>query len=103
MSKVHVCFAQISAPGKYDSDGQVCEGRYTISDDGVVTLTDYDGKPVRDKQGRTYERKPGANETPHQVAQRLTRHFRNVLLGKDPDSAPARSPISYPQSWDHPA
>jgi hypothetical protein len=61
-----------------------------------VTLCDRQGVAVRDQHGRTHERKPGPNETPHQVAARLMKHLRLVLLGKDPDRVGFGKEIEYP-------
>jgi hypothetical protein len=52
--------------------GQVAEGRYTW-EDGVVTLVDQDGTPLRDRKGKVYEKKLTPQEDPHTIARRLTK------------------------------
>jgi hypothetical protein len=94
--KIYTVFATVNPP-KGDDQGVTCEGKYTISDDGTVTLCDRQGVAVRDQHGRTHERKPGPNETPHQVAARLTKQLRLVLLGKDEDRVGFRAPLKYPK------
>ena len=96
--EVHRVITQVRAPnGKLNDHGQVCEGRYTLAD-GKVTLTDVNGKPVRDAKGNTYSRKiePGGNAKA--VAAKLTREFRLVLLGKTISAAEFSRPIEYPKS-----
>jgi hypothetical protein len=95
--KIYTVFATVSLPKDAGDEGVVTEGRYTIAADGTVTLCDLKGVPVRDQHGRTHERKPGPNETPHQVATRLTKHLRLVLLGKDEDRVGFRAPLKYPK------
>ena len=93
--RIYTVLATVTLP-KGDDTGAVTKGRYKISDDGTVTLCDRQGVAVRDQHGRTHERKPGPNETPHQVAARLTKHLRLVLLGKDKDRVGFRAEIQYP-------
>ena len=76
------------------------EGRYIVEEtaDGcVVTLTDKAAKPVRDHLGRGYSHKLNDNESAnaHQWAQRLTKQFRLVLLGKDATAAGTK--LNYPK------
>src|SRR5215468_1105690 len=99
--KVRVVFAQVRAPQESDgSDGQVVEGRYIVeetADGWVVTLTDKAGKPVRDHLGRTYSHKLKENDSAsaHAWAQRLSKQFRLVLLGKDATAAATK--LKYPK------
>jgi hypothetical protein len=51
--------------------------------DGVVHLTDRQGNPVRDHNGKLYSRKLEAGDTAKAVAGRLTKDFRYMLRGKD--------------------
>jgi hypothetical protein len=52
--------------------GQVAVGRYTW-ENGIVTLVDHDGVPLRDRRGKVYEKKLTPQEDPHVVAGRLTK------------------------------
>lgn len=62
---------QVVAPGRGHQHGVVTEGRYIVTGD-VVTLTDRDGRPVRDSDGRQYTAKLGSDHH-KQVAARLTK------------------------------
>jgi hypothetical protein len=72
----------------------VCEGRYILAD-GKVTLTDIDGKPVRDAKGNTYSRKIGPDGNARAIAGKLTKEFRLVLLGKSAPASGFSGPIAY--------
>jgi hypothetical protein len=98
MPEVFSVTVQIRAPRGGDA-GQVCHGCYTLAD-GVVTLTDRDGSPVRDEHGKLYTRKlgPGATVADADIAGRsLTKEFRLALLGKTPSSERFSRPLDYPK------
>jgi hypothetical protein len=59
-------------PPSGDFPGQVAEGRYTW-EDGVVTLVDHDGVPLRDRRDKVYEKKLTPEEDPHVIGCRLTK------------------------------
>lgn len=63
MSDVRRVIAQVQAP-KPGDDGRVTYGYYRI-DDGVLTMTDESGIPVRDRNGErvTHTLRPGDKET----------------------------------------
>jgi hypothetical protein len=94
MIEVHSVIVQVKPPGP-NFPGQVAHGRYTVTD-GVVTLTDHDGNPVRDGEGRTYTEKLEPSGDARAVAGRLTKRLRAVLRGESPD-APERvsKPLNY--------
>jgi hypothetical protein len=98
MTEVYSITVQIKPPSR-DFPGQVCHGCYTLAD-GVVTLTDRDGHPVQDGQGKLYTRKlsPGATVADADMAGRsLTKEFRLVMLGKTPSSERFSRPLNYPR------
>jgi hypothetical protein len=96
MSEVKTVFVQIERPGKINPKGRVAEGRY-IEADGMVTLTDRDGKPVRDDRGKMYSYKLKDGDNPHAIAGRLTKEFRLALRGEKPSTG-FSSPINYPNT-----
>jgi hypothetical protein len=98
MPEVYSITVQIKAPAR-DFPGQVCHGCYTFAD-GVVTLTDCDGNPVRDGQGQQYTRKlpPGSTLVDAEnAAGALTKEFRLALLGKTKSSERFSRRLTYPK------
>lgn len=85
---------QIKGPTE-NHPGQFAEGCYTVADD-AVTLTDRNGIPVRDNDGKFYKRKM-AGQPARLIAARLTKEFRRALLGKNHIGG-FNGPISYPKS-----
>ena len=77
--KINRVVVQIHAPSENDP-GRVTEGRYTV-EDGVVTLTDDSGTPVRDRSGKTYSKKLEPDEDAYAVAGRLAKQFRRARCG----------------------
>jgi hypothetical protein len=55
MPEVFAITVQIKPPSRRLPAGQVAHGYFTFVD-GVVTVTDCDGHPVRDEHGRLYTR-----------------------------------------------
>ena len=78
--KMHRVEVQIEGP-KGDYPGQTVQGRYTF-EDGVVTLTDHVGNPVRDRDGKTYSKKLEGDEDPRVIAGRLTKQLRSARRGE---------------------
>ena len=78
--KVHRVEVQIERP-RGDYPGQTVQGRYTF-EDGVVTLTDHTGTPVRDRDGKTYSEKVEADGDVRLIAGRLTKQFRIARRGE---------------------
>jgi hypothetical protein len=97
MPEVHPVTVQIRAANTRRNDpGQISYGYYIVSE-SKVTLTDAAGKPVRDAQGKTYIQKLGPDDSAKQIAGRLTKEFRLVLLGKTNTAAGFSRPLSYPK------
>jgi hypothetical protein len=81
---------------KGDGDpGQVAEGRF-LFEDGVVTLVNHVGTPVRDHDGRTYTKKLEDGESEYVIAGRLTKQFRTARRGDKHQVAGFSGPIKYP-------
>jgi hypothetical protein len=99
--EVKIVIVQISPPSSSNPNGVSAEGAYIVAD-GHVTLTNRDGKPVRDKDGKICSQKLNEGDNPRQVAGRMTKRFRSVLRGdKTPGSVSGFSqPIHYPKSRD---
>jgi hypothetical protein len=95
MKQVHTVWAQVRAPRSGDP-GVVVEGAYTVAD-GVVTLTDREGRPVRDGDGKLYTRKIENGDTAKAVAARMTKQFRTALSGGDQRVSGFSGPIRYPR------
>jgi hypothetical protein len=94
-SKVQNVFIQIRAPAHGDQ-GLTCEGCFVVNGD-TVTLTDRNGEPAHDSDGRRYSQKLEPGENPKQIAGRLTRKLRDSLRGRD-NVTGFDGPISYPRS-----
>jgi hypothetical protein len=93
--EVFTVFAQVRAPRGSDP-GAAVEGAYVITD-GVVHLTDRDGNPVRDDNGKLYAKKIANGDTAKVIASRLTKDFRNALRGKDNRVSGFGAPLQYPK------
>ena len=83
-------------PPRYDDPGQVSHGKFTFVD-GVVTLTDHDGNPVRDGEGRLYTQKLDTidHNDALNAAGRLTKEFRLALMGKTKEQERFSRPLNY--------
>jgi hypothetical protein len=66
-----------------------------VVDDGVLTLTDRDGKSALDDRGYRYSKKLSAGDNPKIIAGRLTRELRSALRGKDAPAQGFDEPIKY--------
>jgi hypothetical protein len=75
--------------GHPDDHGLVAIGHYTV-EDGVLTMLDDDGKPLRER-GKIIKRTLAEGDDPEQVARRIT---RDIAVRPDPDGF--RAPIHYP-------
>jgi hypothetical protein len=95
MPEVFSVITQIKPPRRGFS-GQVCYGCFTFID-GVVTLTDHDGNPVRDGDGRLYTRKldTADHNDALNAAGALTKEFRLALKGKTKESERFSQPLEY--------
>jgi hypothetical protein len=78
--------------------GQTAEGAFIV-EDGVVVLTDREGNPARDGDGKFYKQKLADGQNPKLIAGRLTRQLRTALRGKDAPVNGFDGPIHYPKSY----
>ncbi len=97
MTKVETVFIQIEAPGSKYQYGKVAEGAYIV-EDGVVILTDRNGKPARDSDGKRYEHKLQDGENPKRIAGRLTRKLRDALRDRSGGMEGFSGEINYPDA-----
>jgi hypothetical protein len=96
--EVKTIFAQVRQPRGANDPGAAVEGKYIV-EDGVVTLTDPKGTPVRDEYGKFYRHTlvpPKDDE--RQIGARLTKKFRSALRGKAgaPLAGFEYGPLRYP-------
>ena len=96
-TKPRTVFATIKPPTTSDPVGSVVEGCYLILD-GEVVLTDRDGKPVQNHDGKAYRHKlqPGDDADVH--ARRLTKQFRLARRTKNGAVAGFGGPLDYPKT-----
>jgi hypothetical protein len=81
MPEVHRVTVTVRRPK--DSDpGQVTFGYYTLVD-GILTMTDASGMPMRRTSGEYYRAKIGPDESPQTRARVFTREIRAALRGSD--------------------
>jgi hypothetical protein len=88
--KIHNCVVQVFRPTD-TFGGQVEPGNYTHAD-GIVTLTNPDGVPLRDRRGKVYEKKLTPEEDPHVIGCRLTKQHRRDHGGDKQDFS---RPLNY--------
>lgn len=97
--EIHRVIVQIRAPNTKPNDpGQVCEGRYIVSEGTLTLVHPKDGTPVRDATGKTYSRKLGPDDDARIIAGFLTKEFRLVLRGKTNSADGFSRPLSYPKT-----
>jgi hypothetical protein len=77
--------------------GRLAYGFYVVTD-GVVTMTDKEGKPAEDATGKRYVDKLLPNEDERTAASRMTKELRKALQGTAPVNGfePGRK-INYPK------
>jgi hypothetical protein len=82
MSDVNVkrVIAILSNPSRHDDLGRVTIGFYTLKD-GLLTMTDGDGAPVRSRGGDKFVHKLQPNENPDAIAKRLTVKIHRMAQG----------------------
>jgi hypothetical protein len=97
MSEVRYVTVTIQKPGKKFPLGQVCDGCYTLVD-GVVTMTDRDGRPAEDTNGKKYTHTLKPGEDARVVAGRMTKELRLALRGKNAPVAGFEGKIPYRKS-----
>jgi hypothetical protein len=93
--KPETIFVQIRRP-EHGDQGVVAEGAYIVVD-GVVTLTDRNGEPAIDGDGRRYTHKLVGDEKPRVIAGRLTKQLRDALRGSAFPTQGFGQPINYPK------
>jgi hypothetical protein len=71
LMKILHCVVQIHRPTE-TFVGQVEPGNYTHAD-GIVTLVNHDGVPLRERKGKVYEKKLTPEEDPRVIGCRLTK------------------------------
>ena len=95
-SEVFQVIAQVKKPSKQLPLGQVALGFYVLDDGGVVTMTDRQGKPAEDMNGKKYSHPLEPNEDAAAIARKMTRELRLALQGNAPINDFDR-PIKYPK------
>jgi hypothetical protein len=81
-------------PPKGEFPGQTAEGAFIVENDTVI-LTDREGNPARDGDGKFYKQKLVDGQNPKMIAGRLTRELRSALRGKDAAKNGFDGPIHY--------
>jgi hypothetical protein len=82
ISEVRRVIAQIALANKHTRHpGQVTHGYYTVEGD-TLTMTDVEGRPIRDNRGDFYTHKLAPGDEAGRVAQRLTKRIREGRHGK---------------------
>jgi hypothetical protein len=77
--EVHSITVQVAAP-RGNHPGAVTFGYYVVAD-GVLTMTDASGIPVRRPGGDHYTHKLGPDENPRRMANVLTKEIRSAIRG----------------------
>ena len=98
MTEVHKITVTIKPPranSKYPY-GLIAFGCYVV-EDGVVTLTDPNGKPAGDETGKKFRHKLVGNEDARAWACKMTKELRLALRDKAPSVNNFDGPIAYPK------
>src|SRR5215470_14845409 len=90
--KVEHVFAQVRAP-KNGDQGVTVEGCFIV-DGNRVTMTDREGKPIVDDDGKRWSREIPANCTARQIAARMAKELRIKFRGSERASG-FWVPVSY--------
>jgi hypothetical protein len=94
MSEIKAVIAVVSNPLGKGSSGECAEGWYTVSD-GVLTLTDIHGEPLRDGDtGARFTHRLLPGDLEKSVAKRLT--LAQWRANRD-DGAEFNKPLRYPR------
>jgi hypothetical protein len=81
MSKIHQVYATVSLP-RDDDPGQVAIGYYKL-EDGVLTMTNSKGVPVRGlSTGKPIQHVMRDGDNAHSIASRLTLTTRRAVSGE---------------------
>jgi hypothetical protein len=99
MHEVHSVWATVRRPRDDNDLGQVTAGYYTLAD-GVLTMTDSKGVPVRrTDSGEKYTHKVKEGEDDRAIASRLTKEIYHMLRGETAATATGfNRAINYPTS-----
>jgi hypothetical protein len=81
-NEVKQVVAIVSNPNRHDDRGRVSIGYYMLAD-GLLTMTDADGAPVRSRGGDKFVRKLQPDENPDIVAKRLTVKIHRMASGDE--------------------
>jgi hypothetical protein len=93
MREVFQIYAQVSACQDGDR-GRVCEGWYTV-ENGVLTMTDPEGIPIRDVDGDKIDHKLKEGESARTIASRLTLKIFNARFDDMADFNRSTSALKY--------
>jgi hypothetical protein len=93
MPEIKAVQAIVSNPSPSDPTGRVTVGYYVVKD-GLLTMTDSTGAPVRSRGGDKYEQKIGEGDNVTLIAQRLTMKIYRSRSGND--MAGFNRPLVYP-------
>jgi hypothetical protein len=93
MHEIKSVQAIVSNPSPSDPAGRVTVGYYVLRN-GLLTMTDSKGAPVRSHGGDKYEQKTGEGDNVPLIAQRLTMKIYRARNGND--MAGFNRPLSYP-------
>jgi hypothetical protein len=93
MSEIYQVTIQVRAPSGRPGDmGQVAFGHYVI-EDGVLFMTDSEGKKVRRRDGDLMQKKLQPADNPEIIARNFTRELRSHFRDA---SADFNRPLVYP-------
>jgi hypothetical protein len=96
MSEVRSVAVSVSSPNPADPAGRATVGYYIVQD-GVLTMTDGEGKPVRRRySGEVYKKKLAADDDPSVIAKRLTLTIWRSNTGGDASGGFNRALIYQP-------
>ena len=87
--------AIVSNPSPREPNGRVTVGYYVMKD-GLLTMTDSKGAPVRSYGGDKYEKKIEEDDIVKLIAQRLTMKIHLARVGNE--MANFNRPLNYPKN-----
>jgi hypothetical protein len=87
-----------SPPAAHSPTAKTAEGAFIV-EDGVVILTDREGNPAPDGDGKFYKQKLADGQNPKVITARMTRELRTALRGKNAPVNGFDGPIRYPKSY----
>ena len=93
MHEIKAVQAIVSNPSPAERTGRVTVGYYFVKD-GLLTMTDSKGTPVRSSGGNKYEQKIGEDDNVPLIAERLTMKIYRSRNGNE--MAGFNGPLVYP-------